>query len=365
MYLSQKNRIKGFALLVWIFSVWSVRVVLGVISVIDFGAEVVCTNSPGLIHRQRDMCRASPDAMVAVGDGIRMATNECKYQFRQHRWNCTGIESPSSFGHVVIVGSREAAFTYAISSAGVAYSVTAACARGNISACGCDPGPKPREPTPAGWKWGGCSVDINYGVRFARKFLDARELENDARSLMNLHNNKAGRKAVKMSLIVECKCHGVSGSCTMKTCWKTLPTFRQIGDLLMKKYYRARPVAANNQHGHGPRGIDFPRKARRQHLVLTKGKVPVKKMPKMSELVFLQMSPNYCERDLAAGSLGTVGRQCNRTSRGTDGCDLMCCGRGYNTHQYTKTYQCRCKFHWCCKVECDTCSERTEEYMCK
>lgn len=95
---------------------------------------------------------------------------------------------------VIVSGSREAAFTYAISSAGVAYAVTAACARGNISACGCASGPKHREPNPPGWKWGGCSVDINYGVRFARKFLDAREFEGDERSLMNLHNNKAGRK---------------------------------------------------------------------------------------------------------------------------------------------------------------------------
>ncbi|KAG5870816.1 hypothetical protein JTB14_023979 [Gonioctena quinquepunctata] len=149
----------------------------------------------------------------------------------------------------------------------------------------------------------------------------------------------------------------------MKTCWKTLPTFRQVGDHLMKKYFRARPVAAST--AQLPRGTDHPRRGRRQHLVLTKGKIPVKKLPKKSELVYLQMSPNYCEKDLTAGSLGTVGRTCNRTSRGTDGCDLMCCGRGYNTHQYTKTFQCNCKFLWCCRVDCDTCSERTEEYTCK
>ncbi|KAK4883768.1 hypothetical protein RN001_000039 [Aquatica leii] len=67
--------------------------------------------------------------------------------------------------------------------------------------------------------------------------------------------------------------------------------------------------------------------------------MPIKKSPKRADLVFLQMSPNYCEKDLAAGSLGTVGRVCNRTSPGTDGCGLMCCGRGYNTHQYTRTWQ--------------------------
>jgi hypothetical protein len=50
--------------------------------------------------------------------------------------------------------------------------------------------------TPAGWKWGGCSADIGYGIRFSRRFVDAREIEGDERSLMNLHNNKAGRKVI-------------------------------------------------------------------------------------------------------------------------------------------------------------------------
>ena len=35
---------------------------------------------------------------------------------------------------------------------------------------------------------------VSIKSRFARRFLDAREIEGDARSLMNLHNNKAGRK---------------------------------------------------------------------------------------------------------------------------------------------------------------------------
>lgn len=49
------------------------------------------------------------------------------------------------------------------------------------------------EPHP-GWKWGGCSADVVFGASLAKRFCDSREMEGDARSLMNLHNNKAGRK---------------------------------------------------------------------------------------------------------------------------------------------------------------------------
>lgn len=82
-------------------------------------------------------------------------------------------------------------------------------------------------------------------------------------------------------------------------------------------------------------------------------------------MVYLQASPNYCEKDHSLGSLGTDGRYCNRTTKGVDGCDLLCCGRGYNTHQIDRTWQCRCKFQWCCNVHCDVCHERFEEYTCK
>lgn len=40
----------------------------------------------------------------------------------------------------------------------------------------------------------------------------------------------------------DCKCHGVSGSCTLKTCWTTLPRFRELGAIFMRKYEMAREV---------------------------------------------------------------------------------------------------------------------------
>jgi len=126
--------------------------------------------------------------------------------------------------HVTGAGTREVAYAYAVRSAAVAYAVTQACSLGNIIGCGCDKSMTnsplfnrvahrrfrvngqrrdgasavTRSSTTAAasgvFQWGGCSADVRYGLRFSRVFLDSREVEEDSRSLMNLHNNRAGRK---------------------------------------------------------------------------------------------------------------------------------------------------------------------------
>ena len=56
---------------------------------------------------------------------------------------------------VVRAGSKETAFIYAVTSAGVVHAVTQACSSGNLTDCSCDSTGKGLE-TPEGWKWGGC-----------------------------------------------------------------------------------------------------------------------------------------------------------------------------------------------------------------
>lgn len=65
------------------------------------------------------------------------------------------------------------------------------------------------------------------------------------------------------------------------------------------------------------------------------------------------------------GSLGTAGRVCNKVSRGTDGCEVMCCGRGYDTTRVTRITKCECKFHWCCAVRCKECEDTVDVHTCK
>ena len=41
---------------------------------------------------------------------------------------------------------------------------------------------------------------------------------------------------VSRAMKQECKCHGMSGSCTLKTCWMKVPTFRGVSTQLKDKF---------------------------------------------------------------------------------------------------------------------------------
>lgn len=92
-------------------------------------------------------------------------------------------------------------------------------------------------------------------------------------------------QAVKRFMTLECKCHGVSGSCSVRTCWLAMADFRRTGDHLRKKYNGAVQVAVN-QYGTG-----FT--AAHTHF----------KRPSKNDLVYFEDSPDYCIRDHESGEL--------------------------------------------------------------
>ncbi|CAL4125840.1 unnamed protein product, partial [Meganyctiphanes norvegica] len=281
---------------------------------------------------------------------------------------------------VVPQGTRESSFVHAISSAGVAHAITRRCSSGELDDCGCDR--SVRGKTKEGFQWSGCSDNVAYGVSLSKRFVDARDRKmlqrskrksskvnsrslagynNNidmgkrkkrsaaSRALVNLHNNEVGRKLVEGNMRVECKCHGVSGSCELKTCWMAMPTFREIGELLKDKFDGATEVRLKELNGR---------------LELEPNKQYFKK-PTDEDLVYVQGSPEYCEYDIGSGSLGTHGRKCDKDSRGLDGCDLLCCNRGYTSRRERVRERCFCKFHWCCHVQCRTCIRDVVIHTCK
>ncbi|KAF3860519.1 hypothetical protein F7725_000774 [Dissostichus mawsoni] len=238
------------------------------------GAQPLCSQLVGLSQGQKKLCQLYQDHMQYIGEGAKTGIRECQYQFRQRRWNCSTVDNSSVFGRVMQIGSRETAFTYAISAAGV----------------------------------------VNATVS---------DLAN-----------------------VSCKCHGVSGSCSLKTCWLQLADFRKVGEALKEKYDSAAAMKLNT----------------RGKLVQMHSKFNA---PTSHDLVYIESSPDYCLKNQSTGSLGTVGRLCNKTSEGMDGCELMCCGRGYDQYKAQIVERCHCKFHWCCYVKCKRCTKIVDQFVCK
>ncbi|XP_018668466.2 protein Wnt-7b isoform X1 [Ciona intestinalis] len=335
-------------------------------SVSSIRAGVFCDKIIGLAPLQRAKCRARPDAMTVIAQGAERARYECIWQFRYDRWNCTNNGSATVFGTELSVASRESAFENAIKSAGILYEIVKACGEGHLGAsCGCaqrdvsfQRTKRRTQVTPAQverkvyqrWRWGGCSVDLGFGLNYTREFMRAGELLQSSRTLMNRHNYEAGRLAIIKNLTKSCRCHGVSGSCNVKTCWIALPSFRQVGDNLRRKYKEAKRVEAI-----------LGGRRRRPH-ILKIWRNPKKPSPR--ELVYLEKSPEFCQKDNRIGVFGTQGRQCNGTNSNYSGCGKLCCNRGYRVTEYTKIDQCKCKFFWCCTVTCQECPRLVSKYTC-
>ncbi|XP_037957523.1 protein Wnt-10a, partial [Teleopsis dalmanni] len=373
--------------------------------------RATCRSVPGLSKNQLELCYKASDVAVVALEGLDIAIKECQIQFQWHRWNCSSLSVKNRNPHasnLLKKGYRESAFAFAISAAGVAHSVARACSQGRLMSCGCDPSVNrkalnrnlrqslekekkiflkyleinqiltnkeekkyERAKAKSRWKWGGCSHNMDFGVEFSKLFLDCREKAGDIQSKINLHNNNAGRMAVSSNMELRCKCHGMSGSCQLKTCWKSAPVFHVVGKIIKHQFRRAILVDQSNL-GNGepivvlkrsPKLINAATSSeqnRKQHERLlrriTKLKSAMRSARKLkASLFYYQRSPDFCERDLNADIQGTVGRKCNRSSLVSNGCTSLCCGRGYSLIKERKAERCNCKFHWCCRVECEQC----------
>lgn len=132
-----------------------------------------------------------------------------------------------------------------------------------------------------------------------------------------------------------CKCTGVSGSCTIRTCWQAIISPENLAQQLKARYHQVIEVRLNLIDNHRP--------------------------IHSNDLLSWSPSPDYCQADNPLYS--TRGRRCNHSLEGS--CDYLCCGRGYQIKRSIQTKSCRCRYVHCCSIQCETCFEQIEEQICQ
>lgn len=313
-----------------------------------------CRKIHGFVGKQYQICRKAPSVMKYISEAMEITKAECQLQLKNRRWNCSTITMAPNFNDDLKTGTKESAFVYSLAAAAVAYSVTQACSIGRLDVCGCGRTPKMKLKN-KNWMWGGCSDNIAYGVRFSNKFTYAVERKRMMgrqkiamrRAIMNIHNNQAGRLAVRNKMGVVCRCHGVSGSCQSKTCFRRLSDFKSVATVLKKRYDKVIHVISAN-------------KGKNYQTLKSRGGKPYSPV----DLIALAGSPNYCKKSQSSGTLGTAGRECNPKTTGKGSCSYMCCGRGFKTFKKEIEERCECQYYWCCYVKCKKCKKTITVSTC-
>lgn len=157
-----------------------------------------------------------------------------------------------------------------------------------------------------------------------------------------------------------CKCHGVSGSCSIQTCWMQLADFREVGNYLKMKHEQAKKLEMDKKPAKVGNSAD-----NRGALAQTLGVIA------KTELIYLEDSPDYCVQNQSLGYLGTKGRECLKSSKSMTlwerkSCPRLCfgCGLRVAEKRVEVVTSCNCKFHWCCTVKCEKCTQIVTKYYC-
>uniref|UniRef100_A0A8R1I181 Protein Wnt n=1 Tax=Caenorhabditis japonica TaxID=281687 RepID=A0A8R1I181_CAEJA len=287
-------------------------------------------------------CRSHPSTVISAFEGIQEGLAHCANRLRFQQWDCSeagnimhdppllrsggclfnGAQAARDpFQEVLFryssipLGFRESSLIWALSSASAAWGVATACAQGWIDDCACNNHLGQNE-----YEFGGCTHGVQHGITASRKLLTKVGAVSSLLRKVEKHNLKAGRLAVKKTLISSCKCHGVSGSCQQKTCWKRTATLEHITDYLVEKYARAKLYTDDS-------------------------------VVKTTDLIYLEASPDVCNTKSVAG------RVCAwRNETHTQGdCDRLCCGNGFSIRHEVVRVKCDCEFVWCCNLVCKDC----------
>ncbi|KAL7062001.1 hypothetical protein AAHC03_01768 [Spirometra sp. Aus1] len=170
--------------------------------------------------------------------------------------------------------------------------------------------------------------------------------------LSNQHNYMAGAWMMIALQKHSCKCHGVSGSCAQKVCFRQL---QRIDTPAIKTAIRQRYLTAQK--------VSRVAQGRLLASIFRETEF-VDEFVELDNLVFTEHSPDYCLPDPQRGSVGTVGRYCDLNVTGDGSCMNMCCGRGYRSITKQIFEKCRCVMQQNFKVHCQTCVREETRHVC-
>ncbi|XP_028409301.1 protein Wnt-4a-like isoform X2 [Dendronephthya gigantea] len=352
----------------------------------------LCSSSPTanrnrlLDKEQKKICRRRTRFMKYVVTAAELARSECLRLAKYERWDCTGVLQAPKFSKDLRVGTRQAAFLHALSSAALVFAVTRSCAADKACDCGKQPSrslldryaeaverKNPGQPRKT-YRYEGCHDNIHTGLKFSKDFLDRREkrLKKPAsRKILNLHNYDLGRKVVRESLNATCRCPGFGvGSCAQELCVQLLVVpFSKISEEIFDRYKQARLVTLSKRNAvlKIKNNGNNERRARKV---------------KSGEMAYLYGSRDFCLPDPTNPHKkpGTRGRVCAQRLKFDarnlikfnpdlpdrfDVCGNLCCGRGYSIVNNTKKVNCRCRFstsRW--KLICTKCSVPATVSIC-
>ena len=165
---------------------------------------------------------------------------------------------------------------------------------------------------------------------------------------------------LKKNVELKCRCHGMSGSCQYKSCWRSTRKFRTTGNQLYDKFKTAKAVSPGND---GPNTLWTSGNSMSINHMRTNN-IQRRSIPE-EELVYVDQSPDFCKRNRQLGVLGPKGRVCNATKGSAGSCDYLCCQRGYNITVLEEQSNCNCHFKWCCEVVCQKCTRSVRIHTCK
>ena len=273
----------------------------------------------GLTRPQKRLCQKYPQFQPALKAASLSTVNLCKSTMKGHLWGCQGADKLPAVGPELSQATSESAFVHALGAGQLLAALKKICRSGATGNC-----------------------DDAELRMFAIQFTDVLAMSRRAKGqkTVELHNNDVGRTTADRHSRLICKCHGQSGSCTQKTCWRGSPDPEKVAIELSAKYESAAKVRAQDE---------LPA-IFRQYVV-------------RDRLLYIKNSINHCAT--------TQGRECNPDLSEKSSCERLCCGRG-NIKRVLREPRRECKMEtikvdgslWPAGIKCKTVYDETTSYSC-